>query len=144
MTNESLREIINNNLTAKNLADNGNDAGCALAIQADLPFEIFTGHFTGELGILALFDDAASGETCLQKIESIAEINPIVKRVLKWIAPNAPGVDFGDSRIREMVEYFYVAELITEFERNTLLRAGEKQVSISANDISTAWSIYRQ
>lgn len=143
ITSEDLRTIINNNLDAKTLADAGDDAGCASLIQSDMPWEINIGHFTGELGILALFDDVVAGETCLQKLEGIAEANPIVKRILKWIAPNAPGIDFGDSRVRGMLQQFYAAEILTETELNTLLRGGEKQIIVSANDVSAAWSIYR-
>ncbi len=43
-----------------------------------------------ELGLLALYADPVQGETVLQTIEAVAQSNPVIKRVLKFMQPGVP------------------------------------------------------
>lgn len=56
-----------------------------------------------ELQIIARYDNPADAETVLQAIDAVAQANPLVKRVAAWTKPGAPGVNFGDARVRSML-----------------------------------------
>ena len=56
-----------------------------------------------ELSVLRLSSDPVAAETVLQTIEAVSQANPVVARVLKWMQPGAPGLNFGDERVRAML-----------------------------------------
>ena len=143
ITVEELHNIIKNNTVAKALADAGNDNGALDAVQPDLPTEVVEESFFTELSILSAFSNPIDAETCLQKLETVAESNPILKRVLKWITPGAKGLDFGNASVRAQLDALYIAGVLTEKELNVLKSLGEKKVIITVNDISLAWARYR-
>lgn len=143
ITIDELHDIINNNAEAKVLADAGNDAGCALAIQDDLPSEVVPESFFTELSILSAFANPNDAEACLQKLEAVAESNAVLKRILKWIAPGAKGLDFGNTSVRGQLDALQAAGVLTETECSTLKSLGERKISITANDVSLAWARYR-
>ena len=143
ITIDELHDIILNNKTAKMYADAGNDYGCYKEILNDLPKEPVLESFYTELSILSAFENPMDAETCLQKLETVAESNPILKRVLKWIAPGAKGLDFGNPSVRGQLDALHQAGVLTELELNTLKGLGEQAVVISSDDVSSAWARYR-
>lgn len=140
---DELHDIILNNKVAKELADSGNDSGCAESIKEDLPTEVMPESFFTELSILSAFENPMDAETCLQKLETVAESNPILKRVLKWIVPGAKGLDFGNPSVRGQLDALHQAGVLTDNELNILKSLGEIKINITANDISLAWARYR-
>ena len=143
ITIDELHDIINSNVEAKALADSGNDAGCATAIKDDLPSEVVPESFFTELSILSAFANPMDAEVCLQKLEAVAESNAILKRILKWIAPGAKGLDFGNASVRGQLDALQAAGVLTETECSTLKSLGERKISITANEVSLAWARYR-
>lgn len=144
MTPNSLHDLINSDPAAKALADAGNDAACADRCREIAPPEIVSTPL-GELGVIAAAADPVAAETILKTIEAIAQQNPLVKRVLKWMQPGAPGVDFGDLRVRAMltaaVEQGGLG--LTAEQAGPLLRAAERPASVTAGNVSEAWARYR-
>ena len=120
ISTEELRNLILNNPTAKAYADAGNDYGCFKEIMGDLPKEPVLESFFTELSILSAFENPMDAETCLQKLETVAESNPILKRVLKWIAPGAKGLDFGNPSVRSQLDALHQAGVLTDLELSTL------------------------
>lgn len=101
MTPSELRTLILSDATATQLAESLDFAGCAERCAVIAP-PILSETLIGELGVFKLAADPLTAETVLQTIETIANSgnNPVVKRLLKWMQPGAPGVDFGDPRVR--------------------------------------------
>lgn len=143
ITIDELHDIIKNNKTAKDYADAGNDVGCAIEIIIDLPTEVVPESFFTELSILSAFANPMDAEVCLQKLEAVAESNAILKRILKWIAPGAKGLDFGNASVRGQLDALQAAGVLTETECSTLKSLGERKISITANEVSLAWARYR-
>lgn len=140
MTSEELRALIESDAQAKALAEAGAADLCAARCRAIAPKVTQLTKVT-ELTILSLYSNPQDAETVLQTIETVAEGNTVVNRVLKWLQPGAPGVDIGDARVRQLL----VAPrqqggvgLSAELAR-PLLAAAEVEPQISGADVSTAW-----
>ena len=82
-----------------------------------------------ELGIYNTFDDPMEAEAFLQKMEAIAEQNPVVKRMFGWIKPGAPGLDVGNPMVRSFLDQLVGVAGITQHEVNHLKDDAERQVS---------------
>lgn len=89
-----------------------------------------------ELGIITAFVNPADGEAVLQTLEGAAESNPLLARMLRWLAPGMPGLDFGNSGLRAAINAYYGAGVLNEAQRDTLLALGERAVVVSASDIA--------
>ncbi len=155
MTSEELRALIASDATgessAKALADAGNWSGCAARCMEIAPKIPRPGTLIGELGILALFSNPVDGETVLQKLEAVAGSNPVVARAVKWIQPNAPGIDLGHPSTRAMLD-FLASEQVPEQVRlttgtvespgeyDTLKAAGEQSQTITERECSDAFA----
>lgn len=85
-----------------------------------------------ELGVLKAFGTAtgnpADGEACLVKLETAAEANSMLKRVLSWSKPGAPGLDLSDPLIRATLTALSPS-VITADELAVLLGIAQKSVS---------------
>jgi hypothetical protein len=140
MSPEELRKLILSDREAKKLAESGAADMCAARCRAIAPKETRETLLT-ELSILRLSADPITAETILQTMEAIATQNPLLKRALKWMQPGAPGLDFGNPVVRQMltlpVESGGVG--LTEEQARPLLAAAEVEPSISGADVSTAW-----
>jgi hypothetical protein len=82
-----------------------------------------------ELSILRAFANPADADTCLKKIEALGESNTLVARAMAWIKPGAPGLDFGNSAVRAMLDSFHGANVITADELGVLKGLGERTIS---------------
>lgn len=140
MTVDELRALIESDAEAKALAETGAADLCAARCRAIAPKVTQLTRVT-ELSILSLYSNPQDAETVLQTIETVAEGNQVVNRVLKWLQPGAPGVDVGDARVRQLLTAPRQAGgigLTAELAR-PLLAAAEVEPQISGADVSTAW-----
>lgn len=140
MTPQELRTLIESDAQALALAQSGAADLCAKRCMAIAP-KVPTSTLLTELSILRAYTNPADGEAVLQQIETVAASNPVVARVLKWIRPGAPGVDFGDVRVRAMLTLAVNQGGIglTNVQAAPLLAAAEVSQSISGSDVSTAY-----
>jgi hypothetical protein len=140
MSPEELKTLIESDSEALRLASTGAADLCAARCRAIAPKETREILLT-ELSILRLSADPIVAETILQTMEAIATQNPLLKRALKWMQPGAPGLDFGNPVVRQMltmpVDQGGVG--LTEEQARPLLAAAEVEPSISGADVSTAW-----
>lgn len=140
MTVEDLKKLIESDSEARKLAESGAADLCAARCRA-IAAKVTQETRVTELTILSLYANPIDGETVMQTIETVAESNPVVRRILKWLQPNAPGVDMGDSRVRKLL----VAPVqaggvgLSEEQARPLLAAAEVEPQISGADVSTAW-----
>lgn len=141
MTSNELHDIIKANSEAKAFADAGNDTGALGSILKDLPKQVRKGSFYTELGVFTAFPTAEDAEACLQKLEAIAEQNPVVKRVLKWLGPGNGGVDFGDEKLRAAIDG--MLGVLSQEEINALKSLGEGPTTVTVDEVSEAWARYR-
>lgn len=143
ITLEELHDIIHDNPEAKSLADAGNDNGVFSVILNLLPKFPVKESLATELGVLEAFDNPQDGHDCLVKIETVAEGNAMLKRVISWLKPGSKGLDFGNIAVRSQLDALHGFGIITENELSVLKSIGEKTVEISVNDVSDAWARYR-
>jgi len=76
----------------------------ALAVRRDANrTRVFEARIT-ELGIIKSITEAtgdpANGEGFMQALEAVGAGMPLIKRMLKWLQPGAPGLDMGDPHVR--------------------------------------------
>ncbi len=102
MTPEDLKTLIESDPTASSLAASEDYSTLSKRCSELVPPKLNPTPLT-ELSILNLIVDPVKAETILQTIEAVALGNPLVKRALKWIQPGAPGLDFGNVVVREML-----------------------------------------
>ena len=95
MTPEDIRTAIVASEELITLIESGQDEVVAAHLTATMPGRIIPLRIS-ELGLLALYANPMDGETVLQKIEAIAEVNPIIKRVLKFMQPGVPADSLPD------------------------------------------------
>ena len=140
MTPQALRTLIESDPQALALAQSGAADLCAARCMQVTP-KIPTSILLTELSILRVYANPADGEAVLQQFETVANSNPVVARVLKWIRPGAPGVDFGDARVRSMLTLPVNQGGIglTSIQAAPLLAAAEVPQSINGSEVSTAY-----
>jgi len=115
------------------------DVAAAAMAGTLLPKQITENSFFTELGIIAAFADPAAGETLLQTLATVAASGPehaVLARMLKWLAPGMPGLDFGHSALRAAITAYTAANVLTTTQRDTLLALGERAVAVSPADIA--------
>jgi hypothetical protein len=139
MNTAALLALIQSDAGALALARAGNDSGCAARCEAIAPPDLTEAKLT-ELGVMSLYENPADAEAVLATIEAVAEGNQLVARVLKWIQPGAPGVNFGDARVRAMlVAPVNVGGVGLSQELATpLLQYAERTPVVSASDVAAA------
>jgi len=137
MTDQELKDLIIGDTTAKQLARSGADDRCAERCREIAPAETTEFRAT-ELTILSLYADPADAEAVLGQIETVANANSVVKRILKWLQPGAPGVDLGDARVRALL----VAPVaqggvgLTDERAKPLLDAATKKPNITGSMVA--------
>ena len=99
MTTAELFALIQSDPTALALAKAGNDEECAARLRT-IAAPVYSEAMLTELSFYGLYADPADAETVLKTIETVAASNPFVARLIKWLQPGAPGVNFGDPRIK--------------------------------------------
>jgi hypothetical protein len=113
-----------------------NDVAAAAMASTLLPKQVAEGSRYTELGIIAAFADPAAGETVLQTLEAAATQDPLLARMLGWLAPGMPGLDFGNAALRAAINAYHAAEVLTTTQRDTLLALGERAVTVDPSDIA--------
>jgi hypothetical protein len=140
MSPEELRALIESDTEALRLASTGAADLCAARCR-QIATKVQRPTMVTELSILNLYPNPADAETVLQTIETVAGVNPIVKRALKWLQPGAPGLDIGDARTRSLLTLPIEAGGIglSQELAGPLLGAADHEPEISGADVSTAY-----
>ena len=140
----TLRALVDANEPLRLLVRGGNgvpadDVAAAALASTLMPPQVTEGSFYTELGIIAAFADPAAGEAVLQTLAGVAASGPehaVLARMLEWIAPGMPGLDFGHAALRAAINAYHAAEVLTTTQRDTLLALGERAVTVSPSDIA--------
>lgn len=142
MTPQQLRQIIDADATAFALMQARHDQACADRCVEIIAPTINSVYLT-ELSIVALYPNPADAEAIMEIIEQVSQTNPIVKRVAAWTKPGAPGINFGDARIRAMLTTAPEEGGLglTAEQASPLLKAAEQSVIVTALDVSNARGI---
>lgn len=104
-----------------------------------MPPQVVTGRLFTELGIIAAFTDPAVGEDALQRLEATAASGPehaLLARMLRWLAPGMPGLDFGNPALRAAITAYAAAGVLSDVQRDTILALGQVPVVVTASDIA--------
>lgn len=101
MTSAELLSLIQSDPTAMAFAQAGNDTACAERCTVIAPPLAVSTPVT-EYSILVSLT-IANSDTVLGKIETAAQTNATVKRLLKWMQPGAPGVDFSLPKFKNLL-----------------------------------------
>lgn len=138
---ETLRGLVDSNANLAILVRGGagvpaDDNAAAALASTLMPRAVAEGQRYTELGIITAFDDPADGEAVLQSLETLAETNPLLARMLRWLAPGMPGLDFGNTGLRAAINAYQAENALTDTQRDTLLALGERAVVVSPADIA--------
>lgn len=137
----ALRNLVDSNSELRTLVRGGNgvaadDVAAAALASTLMPRAVTEGQRYTELGIITAFTDPADGEAVLQTLEAAAESNPLLARMLRWLAPGMPGLDFGNAGLRAAINAYHEANVLTATQRDTLLALGERAVTVDPSDIA--------
>lgn len=139
----TLRALVDSNSELRTLVRGANDvpaddvAAAALASTL-MPAAVTEGQRYTELGIITAFANPADGEVVLQTLEAAAGSNPLLARMLRWLASGMPGLDFGNSGLRAAINAYHEANVLNTTQRDTLLALGEQAVTVDPSDIARA------
>ena len=135
----NLKELIMSDPKAKELAELGAADACAARCREIAP-KIYKECRVTELTFFAAYSDPSHAEGVLRKIEAAGSANPVIARILKWLAPGAPGVDIGNDKTRAIlltpVESGGVG--LTEAETQELFAIAMTEPTITGADVTTA------
>jgi hypothetical protein len=140
MTPQELKQLIQSDTEATQLISQGSDWACAercveIAPLTRKPLPL------SEMGVMSLYaEDPMTAETILQTIEGVAQSNPIVARINKFIGPGVSTEslpDFSLPSIRQAlvtpVEFGGIG--LTQEQAGPILRSGETKQKITALEI---------
>jgi hypothetical protein len=82
-----------------------------------------------ERDLLTMFNTLNDGETFLQKLETGALDNDILKRCLRWFLPSEDGIDTGHAKTRAMLDALVGLYGITQSEVDTVKASANRYVS---------------
>jgi hypothetical protein len=147
MTPEAIRTEILASQELRGLIESGQDEAVARHLTETMPGKIIPLRIS-ELGLLALYTDPMQGETVLQTIEAVAEVNPIIKRVLKFMQPGVPESSLPDFslpgvRLALKAPTNLGGLGLTDALAQPLLDAMEVADVVSAMEVSEAVSAWR-
>jgi hypothetical protein len=95
MTPQEIRTEILASTELRALIEQGRDEDVARNLTETMPGKIVSLRIS-ELGLLSLYSNPVDGETVLQAIEAVAQANPIIRRVLKFMQPGVPEASLPD------------------------------------------------
>ena len=143
MTPAQLRALIHSDSVAKQMADRGDDLGCATRCTA-IATPTRTETVLTERG---LYDrlGAAMAESILQKLSMYAGVyRLIVQRVLGWMKPGEGGFDFAEAEFLALIDQIRQDSMaLSDPEYQALINLSLTTHQITASEVSEAWSQYR-
>jgi hypothetical protein len=130
---------------AKAMADAGNDIGCANRISEISAPQVSQFTYVYDRGVIAAFPDPAIGHSFLNGLAVVAEQNPVIGRVLKWLSPSEGGIDVGNAVVRSQLDYLATLGVpgINADVVGTLKGLAETPVVIPVDQVSRVWLQYR-
>lgn len=111
-------------------------AAAAAELLTAHPTPVMGSRYT-ELGIVASFENPADGDACLRKLEAAATVDTLLARMLNWLKPGTPGLDFGVPSLRAAIVGLAAATVITDAEKNVLLSLGVVPATVNSADMRT-------
>ena len=143
MTPAQLRALIHSDLVAKQMADRGDDLGCATRCTV-IATPTRTETVLTERG---LYDrlGAAMAESILQKLSMYQGMyGQIVQRVLGWMKPGEGGFDFSEPEFLALIDQIRQDGMaLSDPEYQALINLSLTTHQITASEVSEAWSQYR-
>ena len=116
------------------------DVAAAALATTLMPRQVVRGRQFTELGVIAAFTDPAEGDAALRSLAQAAQADDaggrLLTRMLRWLEPGAPGLDFGNPALRAAITAYAVANVLTPLQCDTLLALGEQAVTVDPSDIA--------
>lgn len=142
-TDDEVHDAILADTQSLALADAGRDGEAAEMIGLKLPPSIVSTQ-VNEQGLFALFEDPADAEAVMQTLEGVAASQdpsaPVIKRMLGWLRPPAPGLNLGSGVVREIIDRFHADGLFTAHQRDVLKGAAERPATVDPGRVSRIWN----
>lgn len=104
------------------------DEECLTALNAKTETKIVSRR-ANERDLLIMFSTLTAGEAFIQKLETGAASNAILKRALKWFSPSEEGVDIGNAKTRSMLDALVGSFSITQAEIDLVKAYARESVS---------------
>ena len=147
MTDQALHDAILADLTAKALADAGNDSGVAARMVAILPLVTVT-TFLDEAAVIRVLG-ATEGDTTLASIEaaSVQAANPyasLLTRIVRILRVGSTGgIDFGDPQTQGMLDTLQGAGVLTADAVTKIKAACHAPQTVAVDQVSRCLYSYR-
>ena len=103
MTDSEILQVIDGNPALVALANAGNDTELSIRL-SDGRFRKVISYRITDISILGAFANPRDGEIALEHLETIANADGLVRRVLSGLSNPDKGVDVGDARVRGMLD----------------------------------------
>ena len=138
-----IKALIHSDAVAKQLADRGDDLGCATRCTAIAELVRVETVLT-ERGLYHRVG-SLTAESILQKFAAYqGSYRAIVERVLSWMKPAQGGFNFSEPEFIRLLGLLRQDGMpLTDQEHQALDTLSLKPDAISASDVSTAWAEFR-
>ena len=137
MTTEELRTLIESDPQALELAEAGNDTGCAARLSEIAPKVLSAEHRISALTILSAFADPAVGADAWAKLKAAGASNPVVALAVEFMGPGSvAGLNIADDRSQAMCDALRAAGVWTQAQCDTIKGLGLVAAVITAEQVS--------
>lgn len=138
MTPDEIRSIILANADLKAYAAIGDDNSIAKMIGDFLP-RIATGELITERSLFAELGPVVA-DTIMTKLEAFAQSgmpgSSLMNRGLRWLTPQAGGVDFQNADVLAMLNGLVATNVLSQNEFDLLSKLGTRKATISEAQIA--------
>lgn len=143
MTLDELHDAIADDPTAKQLADAGNDAGCAARMSTVLPPTVVR-RMADWSTIVDAFAGPADAYAAITALKTAGQSDPMVGFFLAWLEPDSPtGLDLGNAAVRAMLDSLATGGAITSPQAAAIKALAEVPTAVDHGRVSDAWLRYR-
>ena len=139
MTKEELRALIDSDTQATEMAQVGNDAGCAARCSEIAPKVPGPERYIHGMDLVSAFADPAVGADAWAKLKAAAGANPVVALAVEYMGPSSVrGLNISDERSLAMCDALKQSGVWTQAQADGVKALGMVPQTITADEVSEA------
>ena len=139
MTTEQLRALIESDPEALELAQVGNDSGCAERLAEIAPKVIGPDKFIHGMDLVSAFADPAVGADAWAKLKAAGPANPVVALAVEYMGPSSVrGLNIADQRSLAMCDQLRQLGVWNQAQCDGVKALGMVAQTITADQVSEA------
>jgi hypothetical protein len=149
-TDQEVLDAVLADPSALSLMTAGRDAECAARVSALLP-PVPANGLVNERAIVYAFsqtpgstaDDGAAAVFAFRAASESQTAPPSLKLVASWLSPQSGGIDFSLQSVKDAIDGLVASAVLTATQGDVLKSLGVKPDSVSADQVSRAFSASR-